>query len=370
MNNIPFLSFDYQNQLFRTELIDAITQVIDSKWYIMGKSLTQFEKEYAAYNQTKYSVGVANGLDAIILSLKALGIKEGDEVIVPSNTYIATWLAVDSVGAKPIPVEPDSNTYNIDPKKLAAALNKNVKAIIPVHLYGQACEMDSIMNFANENNLFVVEDNAQAHGATFNGKLTGSFGQLNATSFYPGKNLGALGDAGGITTDNEELFKKVLTLRNYGSEKKYYNEVKGYNSRLDELQAAVLSVKLKYISQFTKLRQEIAQTYSDLLAGVGDLILPYTHPDATHSYHLYVIRTKHREALQAHLNSNGIGTLIHYPVPPHLQKAYADRELGAGSFPIAEELSETVLSLPMYPGLSEGEIVKVTDCIKDFFKKI
>jgi dTDP-4-amino-4,6-dideoxygalactose transaminase len=263
---IPFLSFEAMNEQIRSEIKTAFETVFDSKWYILGKEVSNFEAEYAKWNQTRFCIGVANGLDALHLALRALNIGEGDEVIVPSNTYIATVLSISFVGATPIFVEPRSNTYNLNPDLLEEAITPKTKAIMPVHLYGQACEMEAIMAIAKKYNLFVIEDNAQAHGAAYNGKLTGSFGNLNATSFYPGKNLGALGDAGALTTDDEMLFKKCQTLRNYGSQKKYHNEIIGYNSRLDELQAAFLSVKLKYMNEWSEERRKIANWYHDALS--------------------------------------------------------------------------------------------------------
>lgn len=365
--NIPFLSFESQNREIKTQVLQAVEEVFDSQWYILGQSVKNFEAAYAEFNQTNFCVGVANGLDALHIALKALDIQEGDEVIVPSNTYIATWLAASFVGAIPVPVEPNPKTYNIDPAKIEAAITAKTKVIMPVHLYGQACEMDEIMRIAQKHNLYVVEDNAQSQGATYNGKVTGSFGDINGTSFYPGKNLGALGDAGAITTNNEELALKAQTLRNYGSQKKYYNEVIGHNSRLDELQAAILSVKLPRLMEWTEERITVADHYQKHLQNVGDIILPELASGASHVYHLYVIRTKKRDELQAFLNNNGIGTLIHYPVPPHLQKAYNHFGYQKGAFPIAEELAETCLSLPMYPGLTEEQIIQICDIIKQFF---
>lgn len=367
---IPFFSFAYQNQILREQLIEAMTQVLDSNWYIMGNALEQFEYEYAQFHEIDYCLGVANGLDALILSLKTLGIQANDEVLVPSNTYIATWLAISEVGAKPIGVEPCEKTFNLDPKKIQAAITPRTKAIIPVHLYGQSCEMDQIIGIAQKNNLFVVEDNAQAHGSRCNGQMTGTFGHINATSFYPAKNLGALGDGGGITTRDKELYQKARVLRNYGSEKKYYNEVKGHNSRLDEIQAAILSVKLKYLNEFTQLRQHIAATYTSSLQGIGDIIIPYTHPKVTHVYHQYIIRTDHRDELQHYLNTKQIGTLIHYPVPPHLQKAYSELNLTEGTFPIAENMAKKMLSLPIYPGLSEADTARIVSTISDFYANL
>jgi dTDP-4-amino-4,6-dideoxygalactose transaminase len=334
----------------------------------MGKKLEAFEKEYAAFNDTKFSIGVSNGLDALHLALKALNVTKGDEVIVPSNTYIATALAASYVGATPVFVEPDPNTYNINPANIEAAITSKTKVIMPVHLYGQACDMDAIMAIAKKHNLFVVEDNAQAHGATFNDKITGSFGNANGTSFYPGKNLGALGDAGAVTTNDETIAKKIAMLRNYGSEKKYHNEEIGFNMRLDEVQAGFLSVKLKHLNEWTKQRKEIAKQYNEALKNVSDLVLPSVHANATHVYHLYVIKTKNRDGLQKHLSENGIGTLIHYPIPPHLQKAYQSLGLKKGSFPIAEELADNCLSLPIWPGMTLDQVNTVAENIKKAFK--
>jgi dTDP-4-amino-4,6-dideoxygalactose transaminase len=366
-SSIPFLSFEAMNTQIRDASIQAFTDVLDSKWYVLGKNVSHFEKEYAEWNKTNYSIGVANGLDAIHIALKVLGIGKGDEVIVPSNTYIATILAVSFVGATPVMVEPRPATYNLNPDALEAAITPRTKAIIPVHLYGQTCEMTAIMSIARKHHLAVIEDNAQAHGATYDGKLAGSFGDVNATSFYPGKNLGAFGDAGAITTDSEALAKKCATLRNYGSQKKYYNEVIGLNSRLDEVQAALLRVKLPFMNQWTAERQRAAQQYHEKLKNSGDIILPVIAEHATSVWHLYVIRTQTRDALQAYLSERGIGTLIHYPVPPHLQEAYSHLGLKRGAFPIAEEIADTCLSLPMYPGLSHDDIDFIADTIRSFY---
>ena len=348
---IPFLNFESMHSQIREEMQLTFQRVYDSNWYIMGSELNSFEAEYAKLNNVNFSVGVSNGLDALILSLKALNIGKGDEVIVPSNTYIATALAVSHVGATPVFVEPRIETYNINPDIIPKAITNKTKAIIPVHLYGQACEMDAIMKIANDFDLYVIEDNAQAHLSSYNGKLTGSFGDINATSFYPGKNLGALGDAGAITTDNSEHANRVKTLRNYGSKEKYYNEELGYNCRLDELQAAFLRVKIPYLHKWTNERRKIAQHYDKVLSNRSDLILPYVHPNADHVYHLYVVRSANRKALQQELNTNGIQTMIHYPVPPHLQKAYKYLGYKEGDFPIAEEIANTCLSLPVWPGM-------------------
>lgn len=364
---IPFLSFKKINSQIKPEIIKVFEEIYDSQWYVLGSNLESFEKSFATYSSSKFCAGVANGLDALIISLKSLDIGVGDEVIVPSNTYIATWLAVSYVGATPIPVEPNIRTYNIDPSFLESAITSKTKAIIPVHLYGQICEMDKIMNIAKKHNLFVVEDNAQAQGTFHNSKVSGSFGDINAVSFYPGKNLGAIGDAGAITTDNESLYKKACIIRNYGSQKKYYNELKGMNSRLDELQAAFLNVKLPNMNGWNKERNEIAAKYNSKLKDVGDLILPYIAKGCTSNYHLYVIRSKQRDNLQKHLMKNGISTLIHYPIPPHMQEAYNELNFKKGDFPLAEEIAETCLSLPLYPGLTDSEINFICDSTKKYF---
>lgn len=367
--NIPFLSFEVMNKTIRKEVLSTVEKVFDSSQYILGEEVINFEKVYAQYSTTKYCIGVSNGLDAIFLALKALNIGAGDEVIVPSHTYIATLFAVTHSGATPVLVEPDYKTYNIDPSKIEAAITSKTKAIIPVHLYGQACRMDVITTIAQKNNLFVIEDNAQAHGAKFNGQITGSWGNINAASFYPGKNLGAMGDAGVLTTNDEDLASKTRILRNYGSQIKYSHEEIGYNMRLDECQAAFLSVKLKYLDAWTKERQRIALMYDEALGDIEELVLPYTSPGASHVYHLYVVRCRQRDLLQKHLADQGIGTLIHYPVAPHLQPAYLSLGYKKGCLPIAEEIAETCLSLPMWPGLKEDDVERITKAIKNFFQK-
>lgn len=367
---IPFLNFEPMHSPIRTEMKSAFEKVYDSHWYIQGSELNRFEESYALFNQTKYAVGVSNGLDALYLSLKVLGIKTGDEVIVPSNTYIATVLAVSFLGATPVFVEPKISTYNINPELIEKAITPKTKAIIPVHLYGQACEMDTIMSIAQKHDLFVVEDNAQAHGCKYQGKPTSSFGHVNGTSFYPGKNLGALGDGGAVTTNNVELANDVKTLRNYGSSKKYYNEVIGHNMRLDEMQAAFLSVKLNHIQKWTKQRQEIANWYNEILSTFDQVILPEIAYNAEHVYHLYVIRTEHRDALQRYLNEHNIDTLIHYPIPSHLQRAYSHLGYQKGDFPIAENLSDTSLSMPIWPGMKIQQIEYISETISSFFKSL
>ena len=365
--NIPFLSFDAVNRQIKPEITKAFETVFDDGWYIMGKQLNDFEIEYATFNNVQHSIGISNGLDALHIALKALNIEQGDEVIIPSHTYIATALAVSYIGATPIFVEPDIATYNIDAAKIESAITPKTKAIMPVHLYGQACNMAAIQEIAKKYQLYIVEDNAQAHGASWEDKLTGSWGHINATSFYPGKNLGALGDAGAVTTNDFVLAEKAGMLRNYGSVKKYQHEVIGYNQRLDEIQAAFLRVKLRYLSNWTKQRQAIAAQYNQLLNGIGDIVLPVVVNGATHVFHLYVIRTKRRDSLQEYLKHHGIETLIHYPIPVHLQEAYKSLGHHKGSFPIAESIASTCLSLPIWPGMTTNDVEFVAGKIKHFF---
>ena len=367
---VPFLSFKPMHSLIKNEVTEAFDNFYESNWYVLGKNLEKFESEYATFNKVKFSLGVSNGLDALFLCLKSLGINKDDEVIIPANTYIATALSVTYLGAKPIFIEPNKDTYNIDVKLLENSITPKTKVIIPVHLYGQSCEMDKIIDIANKYNLKVVEDNAQAHGARFKNKITGSWGHINATSFYPGKNLGALGDGGAITTNNVDLLNKIKLLRNYGSGEKYKNEIIGHNMRLDELQATILSIKLKYLNEWTIQRQNLASKYNEMLKGVGDIVTPYLHPNSTHSYHLYVIRTQSRNKLQKFLNENGVSTLVHYPIPPHLQNAYKFLGHKMGDFPIAEELSETSLSLPIWPGMTNEEVEYVSNMVLNFFNRL
>jgi len=346
-----------------------MAEVLDAQWYILGDQLQIFEKNYATFTGTGYCCGVGNGFDAIYIALKILGIGPGDEVIVPAHTYIATWLAVSHTGANLVPIEPKADTYNLDPGKIEAAITAKTKAILPVHLYGQACEMAAIMAIAQKHQLYVVEDNAQSQGATYNGQLTGSFGHLNATSFYPTKNLGALGDGGAITTNDEFLAQQVRSFRNYGSEVKYQHDQIGVNSRLDELQAALLRVKLPYMPQWTAERQYLAGLYQHHLSDLPKISLPITANEATHVYHIYQVRTTRRNELLSFLLQRGIETQIHYPLSPHLQKAYQPLGFVPGTFPIAEEIAATGLSLPLWPGLDESQIKYICTCIRDFFKR-
>ncbi|AIF53717.1 DegT/DnrJ/EryC1/StrS aminotransferase family protein [Pelosinus sp. UFO1] len=363
--NVPFLDLKAPYLELKTELDKAYQRVMTSGWYIMGNELEAFEQEFADYCGVKNCIGVGNGLDALHLALKAWGIGAGDEVIVPANTYIATWLAVTYTGARPVPVEPNEHTYNIDPHKIEAAINKNTKAIIAVHLYGQAADMQTINMIAKKYGLKVLEDAAQAHGARCHGKQVGGLGDAAGFSFYPGKNLGALGDGGAVTTNDDDLADKVRILRNYGSKVKYQNEEIGFNSRLDELQAALLRVKLRHINEWNGRRVQIAKKYLAELANT-ELILP-TVPDwAEPVWHLFVIRSKQRDYLQRELADKGINTLIHYPIPPHLSGAYKEYNWQVGDFPISEVLAHEVLSLPMGPHLTNEQVMYAIEKLKCF----
>lgn len=362
---VKFLDFSVFHTPIKREIMDAIERVYDSNWLVLGKEVEQFEEEFSKYCGTKFCVGVANGLDALTLILKAYDIGEGDEVIVPSNTYIATALAVNAVGARPVFVEPDSDSYNIDPSKIERSITKHTKAIIPVHLYGSPCDMSPINEIAKRFNIKVIEDNAQSQGAVYQGSKTGSLGDAAGVSFYPGKNIGALGDAGAVTTDIEDLARKLKVLRNYGSEKKYYNEVKGVNSRLDELQAAVLRVKLKYLNSWNRERQKIAKRYLKLIDNKM-IVLPKPIKSSTHVWHQFVIRLDRRDDLQKYLLQNGIETMIHYPIPIHLQKAYKEYAHMRGNLPLAEKFADTVLSLPIYPYMPKENQEFIIDCINRF----
>jgi dTDP-4-amino-4,6-dideoxygalactose transaminase len=356
---VPFLDFVQPYEELKAELDEAYFRFMRSAWYILGREVEEFEREFAAYCGVAHCVGVGNGLEALHLVLRAYGIGEGDEVIVPSNTYIATWLAVSYTGAKPVPVEPDPKTFNIDPGGIEAAITPRTRAIMPVHLYGQPADMEPIMELARKRGLKVVEDNAQAQGALYRGKRTGALGDAAGNSFYPGKNLGAFGDAGAVTTNDTQLADAVRMLRNYGSKKKYYNECIGYNSRLDELQAAFLRAKLKKLDEWNNRRREVAAAYGAQLKGVAGLMLPEKPSWAEPVWHLFVVRHQRRDAFQERLTQAGIGTLIHYPVPPHLSGAYADMGFKKGAFPLAEEIADSVLSLPIGPHLVKEQAEQV-----------
>ena len=362
---ITFVKFKPMEAVLDKELREAFNRVYTRSWYIEGVEDETFEKAFAEYCDSKYCVGVGNGLDALFLALKALGVGAGDEVIVPSNTYIATALAVTYVGATPVFVEPDIRTFNIDPTRIEEAITDKTKAIMPVHLYGQPCDMDPIMEIAKKYGLFVVEDCAQAHGATYKGKVIGSFGDAAGFSFYPGKNLGALGDAGATVTNDEELAKKVRALGNYGSDYKYHHIYKGNNSRLDELQAAFLAAKLPHLNRINEERRRIAQKYIDGIKN-EEVILPYIPEYANPVWHICGIRCKRRDELEKFLNDAGIGTNKHYPIPMHLQECYKDLGFKEGDFPIAEEISSTQLSIPMYYGMTDEEVQDVIDKVNEF----
>ena len=364
---IPFLDLKAINAQYRDELIDACTRVIDSGWYIGGSELEQFEQQFANYCGTKYAIGVANGLDALILTLRAwkeLGkLKEGDEVIVPSNTYIASILAISANNLTPILVEPCLNSFNINPKEIEAAITSRTKAILPVHLYGQLADMPAIMAIAKRHKLLVLEDSAQAHGASLDGKRAGSWGDASGFSFYPGKNLGALGDAGAITTSDEELAHTLRALRNYGSHEKYKNLFQGVNSRLDEIQAAMLNVKLSHLDDEITHRRKVANAY---LEGINNkaIILPIMENDSAHVWHVFVIRCERRDELQRYLADNGIQTLIHYPVPPHQQPAY--KEWNDRVYPISESIHAEVLSLPIGPTMTMEDVNTIVQICNEF----
>ncbi len=362
---IPFVSFLPMEKELNEEIRNAFERVFNRSWYIEGKEDEAFEQAFAKYCGVNYCVGCGNGLDALMLALKALGVGTGDEVIVPSNTYIATALAVTYVGATPVFVEPDINTFLINPSLIEAVITNKTKAIMPVHLYGQACDMDAIMSIAKNHNLFVVEDCAQAHGATYKGKRVGSFGDVAGFSFYPGKNLGALGDGGAAVTNNKEIAEKIRALGNYGSDYKYHHIYKGNNSRLDEMQAAFLLAKLAHLDRMNEERRRIAKLYSK---GIHNpkVITPIVKDECEPVWHIYGVRCAERDALEKYLNDKGIGTNKHYPIPMHLQECYSDLNLPQGALPIAEKISATELSLPMYYGMTDEEIQYVIDAINEF----
>ena len=363
--NVPFVSFKPMEQELDAGLRAAFERVYTASWYIEGKD-ENFENKFAEFCHAQYCIGVGNGLDALMLALKAFGVGKGDEVIVPSNTYIATALAVTYVGATPIFVEPDIRTYNIDLTKIEEKITSKTKAIMPVHLYGQPCDMDPIMTIAQKHNLFVVEDCAQAHGATYNGQIIGSFGDAAGFSFYPGKNLGALGDAGAVVTNSKEIADKVRALGNYGSDYKYHHIYQGNNSRLDELQAAFLAAKLPHLNRMNEERRRIAKCY---LEGIKnpEIILPFVPDYAEPVWHVFAVRTKKRNALAAYLADKGISTNMHYPIPMHMQDCYKELNIPQGALPIAEEISATELSLPMFYGMTNEQIAFVIDSINQFY---
>lgn len=361
---IPFLNLKATYLELQQQLDAAYKRVMESGCYILGQELEAFETEFATYCGTQYCVGVGNGLEALHLILRAMEIGPGDEVIVPANTYVATWLAVSYAGAIPVPVEPDQKTYNIDSEKIEAAITPKTKAILAVHLYGQTANMDSINKIAKHYKLEVIEDAAQAHGAYYKGRRAGSLGDAAGFSFYPGKNLGALGDGGAVTTNNYDLANKIRLLRNYGSRVKYFNEIKGFNSRLDELQAAFLRVKLTKLDEWNARRNWIANQYLEKLSCLVNLTLPFVPAWAEPVWHLFVVRYPKRSVLEKHLKDSGISTLIHYPVPPHLSDAYI-KEQHLGSFTIAEQIAKEVLSLPIGPHMTDREVMRVVEVLNE-----
>lgn len=348
---VPFLDLKAGYEELRDELNAAYERVMDSGWYLLGEELEQFEAEFAAYCQVSFCAGTSNGLDALHLILRAYDIGAGDEVIVPSHTFIATWLAVSYAGATPVPVEPDPETFNIEPEGIEAAITSKTKAIMPVHLYGQPSDMDPIISIARRNGLKVIEDNAQAHGARYKGRRTGSLGDAAATSFYPAKNLGSFGDGGAVTTNDEELLHRVRSLRNYGSSAKYRHEFQGFNSRMNELQAAFVRVKLRKLDEWNACRRIVAARYLEELDDMAELKLPSVPPWAEPVWHIFAVRQDKRDEFQDSLTKAGISTLIHYPIPPHLSGAYAKAGWKRGDLPIAEEIARAELSLPMGPHL-------------------
>jgi dTDP-4-amino-4,6-dideoxygalactose transaminase len=363
--NVPFLQLEPAYGELKVELDQAFQRVMASGWYLLGSEVEAFEQEFARYCGTDHCVAVGSGLDALALALEAAGVGDGDDVIVPAHTFIATWLAVSAVGARCIPVETDPHTFNITADGIEAAITPRTRAVIPVHLCGQPSDMDPIMELAGRHGLQVIEDAAQAHGARYRGRRTGSLGHAAGFSFYPGKNLGAFGDGGAVTTDDADLADRVRMLRNYGSRVKYRHDRQGTNSRLDELQAAFLRVKLARLDEWNDRRRRLAGLYSAGLRDRHDITLPEVPEWADPVWHLFVIKHHDRDGLQQRLSDKGIGTLIHYPIPPHLSGAYAGHGWGAGSFPVAEELARTVLSLPMGPHLADAEVAAVLEKLCD-----
>ena len=367
LQTIPFYSLAPQHGAIHQELTRSLTSVFETNWYILGKEVENFETEYARFHGLGHCVGVGNGYDALYLAIRACRLEKNDEIIVPANTYVATWLAISNAGCKIVPVEPDPATQTLDVGIIEDHISPQTRAIMPVHLYGHPCNMRAILDIADKHKLLVIEDNAQSHGATWEGKITGSFGTINATSFYPTKNLGAIGDGGAITTSDPVLAGRVRRLRNYGFSQKNVCDEAGVNSRLDEMQAAVLRIKLRQLQTWNRQRRHIAVQYLNLLRGIGDLGLPHAHGQAEHVYHLFVITTSERDRLQGYLARAGIETLIHYPCPPHLQKAYQYLGYKEGAFPITEVLAKNCLSLPLWPGMSDAQVEYVAETVRRFY---
>ncbi|HBI63333.1 MAG TPA: aminotransferase [Lachnospiraceae bacterium] len=362
---VPFVSFLPLERELDKDLRNAFERVYKRSWYIEGVEDEAFENAFAEYCGLDYCIGTGNGLDALMLILKALEVHEGDEVIVPSNTFIATALAVTYVGARPVLAEPDIQTFTIDPNKIEERITKKTKVIMPVHLYGQSCDMDPIMDIAHRHNLYVVEDCAQAHGATYRGRKIGTFGDAAGFSFYPGKNLGALGDAGASVTRNKTLADRIRALKNYGSDYKYHHIYKGNNSRLDEMQAAFLATKLPHLDKMNEIRNKVAQRYLSEIKN-PEIILPIVMKNNSHVWHIFAIRCKRRDELEMYLNSSGISVNKHYPIPIHLQSCYQDLGYREGDLPIAEEISATELSLPIYYGMKDDEVDYVIEKVNEF----
>lgn len=365
---VPYFSFDYMHGSLQDGLKDAFDEVLSADTFLFGKQLAAFEQSFSEYCSVRYTIGTGSGYDALYMALRSLRLNPGDEVIVPAHTFIATWHAITNCGLRVVPVDALSDSFNLDTSQLGNISCARTRAIIPVHMYGQACRMDEITEFAEQHNLYCIEDFAQSHGATYKGKKTGSMGDIGATSFYPVKNLGALGDGGAITTSMEHLNQACRQLRNYGSEQKYYYEDIGINSRLEELQAAVLNKKLLLLDEWNRQRRAIADCYMRELGTIAALSLPKEDKDMYHVYHLYVVLTDQRDALREYLYSKGIDTLIHYPCPPHLQKAYKFLNYRSGDFPITEMIAKKALSLPCYPGLPEQHQLYIIECIKNWFR--
>ena len=360
---IKFIDLKKINERYREEINSRIKNVLDSGWYILGNECKVFEENFAKFIGVKHCIGCANGLDALNLIIRGFGFKQGDEIIVPANTYIASILAISENGCTPVLVEPDIETYNINPDLIEEKITDKTKAIMVVHLYGQAVKMQKIKEIAKRHNLKIIEDSAQAHGSIYNGVKCGSLGDASGFSFYPGKNLGALGDGGCVTTNDDELAKKIRAIANYGSDYKYHHIYKGVNSRLDEIQAAVLNVKLKYLDEDNKKRREISKYYRENIRN-PKIILPKTYDENSHVWHVFAVRTENRDEFQKYLSDNEIQTIIHYPTPPHKQEAY--REWSNLSYPISEEIHSTIISIPISPVMTEDEVKKVLEVINEY----
>ena len=363
---IPFYNLNPIHQPIKKEILDSIGSIIDQSAFIQGQEVHNFENAFATFCNSTFAIGVGNGLDALKIALQTLDIGPGDEVIVPAHTYIATWLAVSELGAVPVPVDANPDTMNLDPNLVESCITSKTKVIIPVHLYGLPCEMDAITKLAKAHHLHIVEDFAQAQGANYANQPVGSFGIINGTSFYPSKNIGAMGDAGAITTSDADLYQKAAMIKNYGSQKRYFHELQGVNSRLDTFQAAILNIKLKQLSAHNQERKKLANRYQENLGKHPKIKLQTIPNPCVSVYHLFVIRVKERDELMQHLDQQNIGSLIHYPCPPHLQKAYHHLQLKPGAFPVAEQIASEALSLPLYVGMGLPEVDYVSQAVLSF----